>query len=151
MSALGQFDVRATPLMIAMIAAAVANDGSLMRPHLVDEVSLVDGTVIDVTEPSPYRRALSAEEAERLTEMMIAVTGRRTGAAAAVRGERSRGRPVPRRTPSRARTTPSSAVSPRPPPRIAVGVLVEGGGPGGRVAAPIARAVIEAFLGGQAE
>ncbi|WP_329085123.1 MULTISPECIES: peptidoglycan D,D-transpeptidase FtsI family protein [unclassified Streptosporangium] len=153
MSALGQFDVRATPLMIAMIAAAVANDGSLMRPHLVDEVSLVDGTVIDVTEPSPYRRALSAEEAERLTEMMIAVTGRGgTGAAAAVRGGKVAGKTG---TAENAVSGEDHAVfsgfAPAASPRIAVGVLVEGGGPGGRVAAPIARAVIEAFLGGQAE
>ncbi|MGJ6964327.1 peptidoglycan D,D-transpeptidase FtsI family protein [Streptosporangium sp. G11] len=153
MSALGRLDVRATPLMIAMIAAAVANDGSLMRPHLVDEVRLVDGTVIDVTEPSPYRRTLSAEEAERLTEMMIAVTGRGgAGAAAAVRGVKVAGK-----TGAAGNVAPGenhaifSGFAPAVSPRIAVGVLVEGDGPGGRVAAPIARAVIEAFLGGQAE
>ncbi|MEU4537126.1 penicillin-binding protein 2 [Streptosporangium sp. NPDC023825] len=153
MSALGQFDVRATPLMIAMIAAAVANDGSLMRPHLVDEVRLADGTVIDVTEPSPYRRALGAEEAERLTEMMVAVTGRGgTGVAAAVRGVKVAGKTG---TAENAVSGEDHAIftgfAPAVSPRIAVGVLVEGGGPGGRVAAPIARAVIEAFLGGQTE
>ncbi|WP_440098645.1 peptidoglycan D,D-transpeptidase FtsI family protein [Streptosporangium sp. H16] len=153
MSALGRFDVRATPLMIAMIAAAVANDGSLMRPHLVDEVRLADGTVIDVTEPSAYRRALGAEEAERLTEMMVAVTGKGgTGVAAAVRGVKVAGKTG---TAENAVSGEDHAIftgfAPAVSPRIAVGVLVEGGGQGGRVAAPIARAVIEAFLGGQTE
>ncbi|MEU8036203.1 penicillin-binding transpeptidase domain-containing protein [Streptosporangium sp. NPDC049078] len=152
MSALGRSDVRATPLMIAMIAAAVANDGSLMRPHLVDEVRLADGTVIDVTEPSPYRRAVGAEEAERLTEMMIATTGKeRTGAAAAFRRTKGAGRTgTEENVPAGEDHAVFSGFAPTVSPRIAVGVLVEGGGPDRR-AASIAKGVIEAFLGGQAE
>ncbi|MFC7648403.1 penicillin-binding transpeptidase domain-containing protein [Streptosporangium lutulentum] len=87
LSALGRFDDRATPLMIAMIAAAVANDGVLMRPHLVREVRLDDGRVIDDTEPSRYRQVLNADVAERLTQMMVAVTEPGgTGTAAAISG-----------------------------------------------------------------
>ncbi|GAA3416083.1 penicillin-binding transpeptidase domain-containing protein [Streptosporangium vulgare] len=117
----------------------------------MDEVSLADGTVIDVTEPSPYRRALGAEEAERLTEMMVAVTGRGgAGVAAAVREVRVAGKTGTAENAVRGEEhAVFTGFAPAVSPRIAVGVLVEGGGPGGRVAAPIARAVIEAFLGGQ--
>nr|BFE82892.1 penicillin-binding transpeptidase domain-containing protein [Planobispora longispora] len=87
MSALGQFDDRVTPLMLAMISSAVANGGSLMRPHLVREIRLDDGTVIDETEPSQYRRALDAGDALRLAAMMVAVTQPGgTGTAAAIPG-----------------------------------------------------------------
>ncbi|GAA0822182.1 peptidoglycan D,D-transpeptidase FtsI family protein [Streptosporangium amethystogenes subsp. fukuiense] len=153
MSALGQFDVRATPLMIAMIAAAVANDGSLMRPHLVKDVRLADGTMIDKAEPSAYRRVLGAEEAERLTVMMVAATGKgSTGSAAAIRGVKVAGKTGTAENTAKGRAHALfTGFAPAVSPRIAVGVLVEGGGSGGRVAAPIAKAVMAEFLGGQAE
>ncbi|MEU4835022.1 penicillin-binding transpeptidase domain-containing protein [Streptosporangium sp. NPDC023615] len=153
LSALGGAGVRVTPLMTAMIAAAVANDGLLMRPHLVEDVRLADDTVIERAEPSPYRRVFGVEEAGRLTEMMVAVTGPGgTGTAAAVPGVK-----VAAVTGS-AENAPLAVdhalftgFAPAAAPRVAVGVLVEGGGEGGRVAAPIARAVIEAALVGQVE
>ena len=52
---IGQFDVRATPLQMAMVAAAIANDGALMAPYLVDTARATDLTVIEQTEPSIYR------------------------------------------------------------------------------------------------
>ncbi|GAA3441749.1 penicillin-binding transpeptidase domain-containing protein [Planomonospora venezuelensis] len=148
MSALGQFDDRATPLMLAMISAAVANDGSLMRPHLVREVRLGDGTVIDETEPAEYRRALDAGDAVRLAAMMAAVTRPGgTGTAAAIRGVA-----VAAKT-GTAETAPGerdhavfTGFAPAGSPRVAVGVVVEGGGSGGRVAAPIAKAIMRAVL-----
>ncbi|MFI6507190.1 penicillin-binding transpeptidase domain-containing protein [Streptosporangium sp. NPDC050855] len=153
LSALGGAGVRVTPLMMAMIAATVANDGLLMRPHLVEDVRLADDTVIERAEPSPYRRVFGAEEAERLTGMMVAVTEPGgTGVAAAVPGVK-----VAAETGSAGNVPPAAdhalftGFAPAAAPRVAVGVLVEGGGEGGRVAAPIARAVIEAVLVGQAE
>ncbi|MFF5208715.1 peptidoglycan D,D-transpeptidase FtsI family protein [Streptosporangium sp. NPDC000396] len=149
MSALGQFEDRVTPLMIAMISAAVANDGLLMRPYLVKEIRLPDGTVVDNTEPSPYRHTLGADEANRLTAMMVTVTRPGgTGAAAAIPGVE-----VAAKTGTAGNTASGqdhaifTGFAPAASPRIAVGILVEHGGSGSRVAASIAKAVVEATLG----
>ncbi|MDP9865626.1 MULTISPECIES: peptidoglycan D,D-transpeptidase FtsI family protein [Streptosporangium] len=149
MSALGQFDDRATPLMIAMISAAVANDGVLMRPYLVEQVRLADGAVIDEADPSPYRRTLDEDEADRLTAMMVTVTQPGgTGTAAAVPGVDVAAKTG---TAENAASGQDHAVftgfAPAATPRVAVGVLVEHGGSGGRTAAPVAAAVMRAVLG----
>ncbi|MBB2911382.1 peptidoglycan glycosyltransferase [Streptosporangium becharense] len=153
MSALGQFDTRATPLMIAMMAAAVANHGTLMRPYLVEDVRLPDGTVIDETESAPYRQALRPAEADRLVEMMTAVTGPGgTGTAAAVPGVTVAAKTgTAENTASGRDHAVFTGFAPVAAPRVAVGVLIEGGGFGGRVAAPVARAVFRAVLDRHAE
>ncbi|WP_406312493.1 penicillin-binding protein 2 [Streptosporangium sp. NBC_01639] len=149
MSAIGQFDDRVTPLMIAMMSAAIANDGVLMRPYLVAETRLADGTVVSDTEPSRYRRTLDESEANRLTTMMVTVTRPGgTGEAATLPGI-----DVAAKT-GTAESTASgrdhavfTGFAPAADPRVAVGVLVEGGGAGGQVAAPVGRAVMRALLG----
>ncbi|GAA3092490.1 penicillin-binding protein A [Streptosporangium carneum] len=148
MSALGQFDDRATPLMVAMLSAAVANDGSLMRPYLVEEVRLADGTVIDGARPSVYRRTLEAEEANRLTAMMVTVTRPGgTGEAAAIPGVEVAAKTGTAENSVEGRDhAVFTGFAPAAAPRVAVGVLVEHGGSGGEVAAPIARAIMRAVL-----
>ncbi|GAT67462.1 penicillin-binding protein 2 [Planomonospora sp. ID91781] len=147
MSALGQFDDRATPLVLAMLSAAVAGDGSLMRPHLVREVRLGDGTVIGEAEPSRYRRALSSRDARRLTAMMTGVTRRGgTGRAAALPGVGVAAKTGTAENGGRDHAV-FTGFAPADSPRVAVGVVVEGGGSGGRVAAPVARAIMRAVLG----
>ncbi|SDH27553.1 peptidoglycan glycosyltransferase [Sinosporangium album] len=148
MAAIGQYDVRATPLMVAMLSAAVANGGVLMRPYLVEEVLLPDGAVIDSAEPSRYRDTMSEEVADALTAMMVKVTQRGgTGRAAAVRGVKVAAKTGTAENAEGGRSHALiSAFAPAGDPRVAVGVLVEEGGAGGKVAAPIARAVIRAAL-----
>ncbi|GAB1822103.1 peptidoglycan D,D-transpeptidase FtsI family protein [Herbidospora sp. RD11066] len=146
MSAIGQYDDRATPLSIAMISAAVANGGSLMRPYLVDEVRLRDGTIVRSTDPDEYRDTMPMAVADRLTEMMVAVTGPGgTGTAAAIPGVK-----VAAKTGTAENEGSDHAIftafAPADDPVVAVGVLVEHGGFGGQVAAPIARAVMRALL-----
>ena len=58
-SSIGQQDVQLTPMQAAMIAAAVANKGRLMKPYLVDQVQAPDLTVIDKTEPEEMSTAAS--------------------------------------------------------------------------------------------
>ena len=85
-SSIGQRDVRMTPLQGAMIAATVANDGSLMRPYLVDKLQLADLTVISPTETKQIRRPLSGQVAAGLQEMMISVVQSGTGKNARING-----------------------------------------------------------------
>ena len=70
-SGIGQFEVSATPLQMAMVAAGIANDGVVMKPYLVDEVHSADLDVLSKTDPEELSRAVSASTASELTEMMV--------------------------------------------------------------------------------
>jgi penicillin-binding protein A len=145
-SSIGQQDVRITPLQGAMIAAAVANDGTLMTPYMVDQVRAPDLTVIDRTEPEELSEATSADVANKLTEMMISVVQNGSGRAAQIDGVQVAGK-----TGTAENAGPDHnwfvGFAPADDPKIAVAVFVaNGGGTGGDVSAPIARDVIAAYL-----
>lgn len=149
-SAIGQFDVRATPLQMALVAATVANDGRMMRPYLVDQVLAPDLSVLDQNKPDELRRPISGATAAALTDMMIAVVQSGTGRRAQIPGTTVAGK-----TGTAQNAGPSHAwfigFAPAEAPRVAVAVMIENGGgedgaTGGRTAAPLARAVMEAAL-----
>ena len=150
-TSIGQKDVRLTPMQAAMIASAVANDGSLMRPYLVDSVQAPDLTVIDQTDPEEMSEPFSDDVAGQLTEMMTSVVESSNGT-----GRRARidGVTVAGKTGTAETGTDEPdhnwfiGFAPADDPQIAVAVFVKnGGGTGGDTSAPIARAVMEAHLG----
>ena len=152
-SAIGQRDVQATPLQMAMVASAIANGGRLMTPYLVETVRAADLTIVSQTKPETYSDAVSSATASALTQMMVGVVDSGTGKAARIDGVQVAGKTGTAQTvegqPPHAWFT---AFAPADAPRVAVAVIVENGGnlgneaTGGAVAAPIARAVIEAVL-----
>jgi peptidoglycan glycosyltransferase len=71
MSAIGQFEVAATPLQMTMVAAAIANRGVLMEPYLVSELRNPDLSVLSIHAKNPIRQALSQQSAGILASMMI--------------------------------------------------------------------------------
>ena len=152
-AAIGQFDVRITPLQAAMIAAAVANKGTLMKPYLVDQVLGPDLNPISTTRPTVLRQSVTPAIAAELTQMMVGVVTHGTGTAAQISGVQVAGKTgTAQHGPD---TTPHAwfiAFAPAQNPVVAVAVLVENGGAlgsdatGGRVAAPIAAQVIKAVL-----
>ncbi len=81
-SAIGQYNVKATPLQIAMMTAAIANDGVQMKPQLVRSVRAPDLRVIDEPQPEVLNTSTSPEVANQITEWMIGTTegGTATGA-----------------------------------------------------------------------
>lgn len=86
-SAIGQNNVRMTPLEGAMIAAAVANDGQQMRPYLVQQLRGADLTTNYYTaDPKPLRQSVSSGVAEDLQDMMVSVVQNGTGGNAAISG-----------------------------------------------------------------
>jgi peptidoglycan glycosyltransferase len=148
-SSIGQQDVQLTPLQAAMIASAVADDGTLMRPYLVDQVRAPDLSVIDQTDPEELSEPVSADVADQLTEMMTSVVENGSGRRARIPGVTVAGK-----TGTAENAGPDHnwfiGFAPADDPQIAVAVFVaNGGGTGGDVSAPIARDVMQAYLDGQ--
>ncbi|MGI9666849.1 MAG: peptidoglycan D,D-transpeptidase FtsI family protein [Acidimicrobiia bacterium] len=156
-NAIGQRDVRATPMLMALTAAAVANAGSVPVPYLIDEVFTSDAIVESVTEPSLWRRAMSPATAAVLTDMMEQVVISGTGKKAAVPGVRIAGKTGTAEVTGQAPHAWFIGFGPVSPPddasSIAIAVVVESGGDfgesatGGSVAAPIAQSVLAQFFG----
>lgn len=154
-ASIGQGDVSATPLQMAMVAGAIANGGVVMAPHVLDRVTDDQGTVVDEHEPEVWTRAVSPEAARTMAEAMVGVVTSGSGTAARIDGFVVGGKTG---TAQLGTDPPSShawfiafAGPPDGPPEVAVAVIVEAQPgvsevTGGRVAAPIARAVMEAVL-----
>jgi peptidoglycan glycosyltransferase len=150
-TSIGQRDVRMTPLQAAMVAAAVANDGTLMRPYLVDQVRAPDLSVLDETDPEVFSEPVSEDVANQLTEMMLSVVENGSGRAAQIPGVQVAGKTG---TAQVREDVPDHnwfiGFAPADDPQIAVAVFVaNGGGTGGDVSAPIAQQVMQAYLEGQ--
>ena len=84
LSSIGQFNTAATPLQMAMVASAVANDGTLMKPYMVDELQASNVDVIEKTDPEEYSQPLSAKNAQILQSMMETVVEKGTGTTAKI-------------------------------------------------------------------
>lgn len=81
---IGQQDVRATPLQMAMVVAGIFNDGIVMKPYLVDKVRSADLDLLESTEPEELSRAVSSDTASELRKMMVSVVDRGTGSVGAI-------------------------------------------------------------------
>jgi len=152
-SAIGQRDVAATPLEMALVAAGVANGGVIMRPHVLAEVRDDQGAVVRRYQPEPWRRAMAPEAAAALGDLMVGVVDGGTARRAAIAGVRVAAKTGTAQTVGDNAHAWLIAFAPAEAPRVAVAVIVEsqpGLGDdqtGGRVAAPIAQAVMKAALG----
>jgi len=152
-SAIGQRDVRVTPLQVAMVSAAIANKGLLMSPYLVKDSRNSHLDVLDQSEPVQLSQAISPDVAAALTRMMVTVVKSGTGTAAQIPGITVAGKTGTAQTePGKPPHAWFTGFAPADNPQIAVAVVVEDGGFagneafGGKVAAPIARQVIEAVI-----
>jgi peptidoglycan glycosyltransferase len=150
-SAIGQQDVAATPLQMALVAAGVANGGVVMKPHVMAEVRDSEGTVVRQMGAEPWMRAMSAENAARLRDLMIGVVRAGTGTAARLPGIDVAGKTGTAQTGRNTAHAWFIAFAPAAAPKIAIAVIVEdqpgvGDATGGKIAAPIAKAVMQAAL-----
>lgn len=152
-SAIGQYDVRVTPLQVAMMSAAVANDGVVMRPYLVQRVQDSDLSVISETRPEELSQAIDSGTADQLTDMMKLVVTNGTGTQAAVPGVSVAGKTgTAQHAAGAAPHAWFTGFAPADDPKVAVAVVVEDGGQagneayGGSVAGPISSAVMQAIL-----
>jgi len=154
-ASIGQGDVAATPLHMALVAGSVANGGVLMVPHVLDRVTDERGEVVEQAEPEVWTQAVSPEAAAQMRAAMVGVVQQGSGTAAQIPGVEVGGKTG---TAQLGTTPPSShawfvafAGPPGGPAEVAVAVLIEAQPgvseiTGGRLAAPVARQVIEAVL-----
>jgi peptidoglycan glycosyltransferase len=151
-SAIGQDDVSATPLQMALIAAAIANHGVIMAPHVLKNVHDSQGNLVSSFSPKPWLTATSPPTADQVKAFMVSVVQQGTGTAVQLPGLQ-----VAAKT-GTAEVTPTAtnawmiAFAPADNPVIAVAVVLPGlSGVGNEVtggvkAAPIVRGVISAWL-----
>ncbi|MBU7597864.1 penicillin-binding protein 2 [Streptomyces sp. P38-E01] len=158
MAGIGQASNRATPLQMAMVTAAIANDGKLMKPYMVDRLEGPRSTV-EQFQPEEIGEAVSAPNAKKLQDMMESVVERGTGSTARIDGVKVGGKTGTAQRGEENKDNPyawfiSYAKDDNGSP-VAVAVVVEdseaarGDISGGGLAAPIAVDVMKAILDGK--
>lgn len=148
--AIGQGGLLATPLQMAQVASAVANDGTLMKPHIVDRVVDRDGRTVDELEPEEQAEVMKSSTAAEVGDMMANVVREGTGTAAALEGVSVAGKTgTAEINIEQGINTPwFIGFAPRESPKYAVAVTIERAqGQGGVIAAPIAQQVLRELLG----
>ena len=153
-TAIGQYNDSVTPMQEAMLSAAIANGGTLMKPYLVQQVQAPDLSAIDTAKPTVLSRPVSATVAGYMTQMMKQVTQNPAGTAYATANSSVAGVEIAGKTGTAQNGVNNTGLddavftcfAPADNPRIAVGVIVKGGGFGAAAAAPIAVQVIRAYL-----
>ncbi|WP_411103609.1 peptidoglycan D,D-transpeptidase FtsI family protein [Streptomyces sp. cmx-4-9] len=159
-SSIGQFNTAATPLQMAMVTAAIANDGKLMKPYMVDQLTAPNLDVIEKHDPSEMSRPLSAANAQKVQQMMVNVVENGTGGNAKIKNVTVGGKTGTAQHGEGNKKRPyawfiSYAENPDGTSPVAVAVVIEDSAAdredisGGGLAAPVAQAVMQAVLKGQ--
>ena len=146
-TSIGQGTTQVTPMHNAMITAAIANGGTLMKPYFLNSVETAGGEEIKKFMPASYGSLMTAGEAEGLTDLMRTVVTEGTGSAV-----RTDAYTVAAKTGSAEFETGKethawfTGFAPVENPKLVVTVLVEEGGSGGKAAAPIARQLFDIYM-----
>jgi len=153
-SAIGQFEVRASPLQMAMVAAGIANQGVVMKPYTVDSIQSPELETLQKTEPEEYHQAVSAETADQLTQLMVETVENGTAAPGAIPGVTVAGKTGTAQS-GNPDVPPYAwfvSFAPAQDPEVAVAVMIQKAGiergeiAGGTYGGPIAKAVMEAVI-----
>ncbi|TDU05197.1 cell division protein FtsI/penicillin-binding protein 2 [Streptomyces sp. 846.5] len=156
LSSVGQFDTRATPLQMAMVAAAIANNGTLMKPYLVAQERSANVNVIDTTKPTVLSQATTPQVAQEIQTMMVNVVQNGTGTPAQISGATVGGKTGTAQHGENNSDNPYAwfvSYAKMGDKQIAVAVVVEDSNAqrdeisGSGLAAPIAKKMMEAGLG----
>ena len=154
LAGIGQGDVFVTPLQMAVVAAAVANGGSIMEPHVVQEIQDSEGKTIETYEPKLWQSCMTPQTAAAVNLMMQSVVRSGSGTKAQIDGVTVAGKTGTAQVEGKLPTVWFIAFAPADNPQYAVAVIVPNGGSnndpevtGGAVAAPIARQVLLNLLG----
>lgn len=149
----GQFDVRVTPMQMAMVTAAIANQGVVMKPQLISSVVASNLNLLSKPQPIVYSSPISRGTSGFLTRMMVDSVSTGVASRAAIPGVAVAGKTgTAQNGPNDPYTLWFTGFAPAEAPKVVVTVVVEDGGgigqngTGNQLAAPIAKAVLEALL-----
>lgn len=148
-TSIGQSETLITPMHLNMVTAAIANEGVMMTPYLIDRVESADGNVLQTYSPVEYDVVMTLQETEILIAMMQEVVehgtaGKLAGQSYTVAGKTGSAEYSDIKGQSHAWFT---GFAPVENPEIAVTVILEGAGSGGDYAAPIARRIFSCYFG----
>ncbi len=146
--AIGQGATGMSPLHLQLITSAIANDGVVMKPYVVDRVESATGTLIEKTDPQAYRQIMSKSTAQIMQMLMADVIEEGTasklkGYSYTAAGKTGSAEYEDDSTQSHAWFT---GYAPAENPQVAITVIIEGAGSGGDYAVPIARRVLDAWF-----
>lgn len=145
--AIGQGTTQISPMHLNMITCAIANDGKLMKPYIVDRVENSAGSVIKQFNTSAYGSLMTEGEADALTELMKEVVETGTGKKLSGLSYTAAGK-----TGSAEYNTYGDShawftgFAPAENPQICVTIIVEGAGSGGDFAVPVAKRIFDAYF-----
>lgn len=147
-SAIGQFSVAVTPLQIAMVSAAIANDGVLMKPKLVKAVRAPDLSIIDEPQPEVFRESLSADNANQITDWMVNVVENGSAQSAAVPGVEVAGKTGTAEVPEQGDNAWFTGFAPADNPEVVVSIVMQDVDltTGAQLTSPNGKRLIEAVL-----
>ncbi len=147
-TSIGQGKTQISPMQLNLITAAIANEGVLMRPVLVDSIKSAEGKILEENRPVQYCQLMAKEEAAQLGKLMEEVVQEGTG-----RGLKDRAYTCAGKTGSAEFNDEKldshawfTGFAPAQDPEIAVTVIVERIGSGGDYAVPLARRVFDAYF-----
>ena len=153
LSSFGQYDVRVTPLQMALVSAAIANGGNLMQPTLLDRIIAPDLSIVHQAEPALARQPITRITAETMTRLMVDAVANGAASNASIKGVAVAGKTG---TAENGDGAPYTlwfiGFAPANNPQVAVAVVIEDGGGLGQagtssgIAAPIGKRVLEAVL-----
>lgn len=147
-SAIGQFDTRVTPLQMAMVASAIANDGQQMKPQLIKSIRAADLELIESPEPEVLRQSVSQETADQLTDWMVNVVDNGTATAAQVPGVQVAGKTGTAEVTETGDNAWFTGFAPADNPQVALSIVMENVDipTGQQLTSPSAKRLIEAVL-----
>lgn len=146
-SAIGQYEVTVTPLQMLLVASAVANEGTIMKPFLVKSVTDPYDWIIETRQPEVLSQPMKKETAQKIKAMMVDVVNRGTGRNARISGIDVAGKTGTAEVGEK--KAPHSwfiAFAPADNPKIALSIIMENGETGGGRAATVAKEIIRTYL-----
>lgn len=146
-TAVGQGKLLASPFNMALAGAAIANDGKIMQPYLVEEVREHDGSIVFKRNPKVWREPVSKETARIITSFMVKTVSEGTGRSARIDSVSMAGKTGTAEVGSRPPHAWFVGFAPAEDPQVVVAVVIESGGSGGREAAPVAKKILLSALG----
>ncbi|MCC3275637.1 MULTISPECIES: peptidoglycan D,D-transpeptidase FtsI family protein [unclassified Arthrobacter] len=148
LSSIGQGSVTATPLQVAMISAAIANNGEQMTPNLVRSVRAPDLSVIDEPKPTKLNTSISPDTARQLTEWMVGVVDNGSASAARIPGVKVAGKTGTAEVEGRGDNAWFTGFAPADDPQVVISVVMEDVDltTGAQLTTPSAQKLLEAVL-----